>query len=98
MLAPYNALEEDDSDHICAMALFPPYRGHGLGARFLELAENQARERKLARLSLIVCEQKARAKRLYERHGYREMARHPVVPHPLIRYSGDALPLVKRRS
>jgi len=98
VLAPYNALEEDDSDYICGMALFPPYRGQGLGARFLDLAENQGRERKLTRLSLIVFEQNAEAKKLYERHGYREMARHPVVPHPLIRNSGDALLMVKRRS
>lgn len=95
VLAPYSILEEDNSYYICGMALFPPYRGHGLGSRFLALAEDQARQRKLSKLSLIVFEQNEGARRLYERHGYREVARQPVVPHPLIRYTGDALLMVK---
>lgn len=33
-------------------------------------------------------------KRLYERHGFREVARRPVVPHQVIRYTGDALLMV----
>ncbi len=95
VLVPYSILEEDDSYYICGAALFPPYRGHGLGSRFLKLAEDQARERKLPKLSLIVFEQNKGAKRLYERHGYREIARQRVVPHPLIHYTGDALLMVK---
>jgi ribosomal protein S18 acetylase RimI-like enzyme len=98
VLAPYSILEEDNSYYICGMAVFPGYRGLGLGTRFLELAENQARKRKLPRLSLIVFEQNAGAKRLYERHGYREVARRPVVSHPLIHYTGDALLMVKQVS
>lgn len=95
VLAPYSVLEEDNSYYICGMAFFPPYRGYGLGTRFLQLAEEQARERKLPKMSLIVFEQNAGAKRLYERQGYREIARQPVVPHPLIHYTGDALLMVK---
>ena len=95
VLTPYSALEEDNSYYICGMALFPPYRGHGVGSSFLALAEMHARARKLAKLSLIVFEQNEGAKRLYLRNGYVEVARHPVVPHPLIRYTGDALLMVK---
>lgn len=95
VLAPYSVLEEDDSYYICGMAFFPPYRGHGLGTRFLELAEAQAREQGLSKLSLIVFEQNEGARRLYLRHGYREVARQPVVPHPLIHYTGEALLMVK---
>jgi len=95
VLAPYSALEEDNSYYICGMALFPPYRGLGVGSSFLALAESHARARKLAKLSLIVFEQNEGAKRLYLRNGYVEVARHPVVPHPLIRYTGDALLMVK---
>ena len=95
VLAPYSVLEEDGSYYICGMAFFPPYRGHGLGTRFLELAEAQALEKGLPKLSLIVFEQNDGAKRLYLRHGYREVARQPVVPHPLIHYTGDALLMVK---
>ena len=45
-------------------------------------------------LSLIVFEQNAGAKRLYERHGFREVDRRPAVPHELIYYRGDALLMV----
>lgn len=95
VLAPYSVLEEDNSYYICGMAFFPPYRGHGLGTRFLELAETQAREKGLPKLSLIAFEQNEGARRLYLRRGYREAARRPVVPHPLIHYTGDALLMVK---
>ncbi len=95
VLAPYSVLEEDGSYYICGMALFPPYRGYGLGTRFLKLAEAQALEKGLPKLSLIVFEQNDGAKRLYLGQGYREVARQPVVPHPLIHYTGDALLMVK---
>lgn len=95
VLAPYSKLEEDNSYYICGMALFPPYRGHGVGSSFLALAEAHARARELAKLSLIVFEQNEGAKRLYLRNGYVEVARHPVVPHPLIRYTSDALLMLK---
>lgn len=95
VLVPYSRLEEDDSYYICGMALFPPYRGRGVGSRFLDLAEAQARERNFTRMSLIVFDQNEGAKRLYVRHRYGEVAREPVVPHPLIRYTGDALLMVK---
>ena len=96
VLEPYSLLEEDNSHYICGMAFFPPYRGHGLGSRFLALAEAQARELKLPKTSLIVFEQNAGAKWLYDRNGYREVARHPVVPHPLIHFTGDAVLMVKQ--
>lgn len=95
VLKPYSVLEEDNSHYICGVAFFPPYRGHSLGTRFLGLAEDQARELKLPKTSLIVFEQNVGAKRLYERIGYREVARHPIVPHPLIHSTGDALLMVK---
>lgn len=90
VLVPFSLLEEDNSFYICGLALFPPFRGHGLGSRFLELAEIQARERRLPVLGLIVFEQNTGAKRLYECHGYCEVARRPVVPHPLIHHTGEA--------
>ena len=42
-------------------------------------------------LSLIVSEQNVSALRWYERLGFREIDRRAVVPHPMIRYTGDAL-------
>lgn len=94
VLKPYSELEQPGSFYICGMALFPEYRGQGLGTRMLELARQQAYERGLEELSLIVFEQNEGAKRLYERHGFREVDRRPVVPHELIHYTGDALLMV----
>ncbi len=98
VLAPYSKLEEDGSYYLCGMALFPEYRGKGHGNALLGLAEQHARDRGLTKLSLIVFEQNSGAKRLYDRHGYREVAREAVVPHPLIHYTGDALLMVKNLS
>lgn len=94
VLAPYAELERPGSYYVCGMALFPEHRGRGLGARMLGLAREEARRRGLAEMGLIVFEQNAGAKRLYERHGFREIDRRPVVPHELIRHTGDALLMV----
>lgn len=95
VMAPYARLEERGSYYVCGVAVFPAHRGEGLGTRFMTLAEDKAREAGYSRLSLIVFEQNTGARRLYERLGYREVARAAVVPHPLIRYEGDALLMVK---
>ncbi len=95
ILAPYDALEEDNSFYICGVALFPDQRDRGIGGRFLKLAENKARIKGYNKVSLIVFDLNVRAKLLYERLGYREVARATTQPHPLIHYTGDALLLVK---
>jgi len=91
VLAPYSKLEVDNSYYICGMAVIPEYRGHGLGTRLLSLAEAQARDKGFGKLSLIVFEQNDGAKRLYDRHGFIEVGREAVYPHPLIHYTGDAI-------
>jgi ribosomal protein S18 acetylase RimI-like enzyme len=96
VLVPYSVLEEDQSYYVCGMAIDEAHRGQGIGGRLLDEAERDARRLGFSRLSLLVFEQNARARRLYERYGYAETMRHPVVPHPLIHYTGDALLMVKR--
>ena len=95
VLAPYARLEEDNSYYLCGMALVAGFRGQGIGTALFALAEDHARAKGYDRLSLIVFEQNVRAKRLYDRLGFREVAREPVYPHPLIRHTGDALLMVK---
>ena len=95
VLVPYSKLEENNSYYICGIALFPEYRNRGIGTELMKLAEAQAVTKGFTKLSLIVFEQNVGAKRLYESLGYREVAREPVVPHPLIHYSGDAILMVK---
>lgn len=95
VLLPYSLLEEDQSYYLCGMAIEAGFRGRGIGTRLLGEAERTARAIGLHKLSLIVFEQNAGAKRLYERWGFAERSRQPVVPHPLIHYTGDALLMVK---
>jgi len=95
VLAPYSKLERYNSYYIAGMAVFPEYRGKGIGATFLEIAAGTALRLGLPQLSLIVFEQNEGATRLYERHGFYEVAREAVVPHELIHYTGHALLMVK---
>jgi ribosomal protein S18 acetylase RimI-like enzyme len=95
VLVPYRVLEEDQSYYVCGMAVDPEHRRKGIGKALMAEAEKTCRELGLRKLSLIVFEQNADAIRLYERLGYVEKRRHPVIRHPLIHYTGDALLMVK---
>jgi len=95
VLVPYSLLEEDESYYICGMAVDEGQRGKGIGTALLDEAERSGRKMGFKKLSLVVFEQNVGARRLYERAGYVERQRHPVVPHPLIHYTGDALLMVK---
>lgn len=77
--------------YINALAAYPEYRGLGLGTKLLEAAHTLASEAGCEELSLEVFDQNEGAVRLYERHGYREIARLPVVPHPSYPYDGDVV-------
>ena len=95
VLAPYSALEEDNSYYVCGIAMFPQYRGRGIGSELMSLAEKHAMRKGYAKISLVVFEENSAAKKLYERLGYIEKNREAVYPHPLINISGDALLMVK---
>lgn len=95
VLVPYSRLEEDHSYYICGMAVDGEHRGKGIGTRLLAEAGRTARRLGFGKLSLIVFEQNVTARQLYERAGFVVRRRHPVVPHPLIHYTGDALLMVK---
>jgi len=58
------------------------------------MAREQARTHGYTQLSLVVFEENAAALRLYRRLGYETIKRASIVPHPLIRASGDALLMV----
>ena len=96
VLKPYSILEENESYYIEAMAVKESHRGRGIGGRLLALADVQAREIGLGKMSLIVIENNTDARRLYERNGYATSAREATVPHPMIDHEGDALLMVKQ--
>ncbi len=56
---------------IAYMAVEPDASGRGVGTALLTAAEDEARRRGLPYISLMVTEDNERARRLYERAGYR---------------------------
>ncbi len=96
VLKPYSELEDVGSLYVSAIALYPGYRGLGIGTTLLAAADERARRQNLPRLSLICFEMNEGALRLYRRQGYRESDRRALVPHPCLHYeAGDALLMVK---
>jgi ribosomal protein S18 acetylase RimI-like enzyme len=64
-----------DSLHVANVAVHPSAQGTGLGRRLMEFAEEQARQRGLARLDLYTNEVMTENQAIYARLGYRETAR-----------------------
>ena len=91
VLRPYAELELPGSLYISALAVLPPYRGQGLGTRFLAAARERARRLGCPALSLICFAQNEGARRLYEREGFTVIDRRDIVPHPMIHAAGEAL-------
>jgi len=96
VLQPYSELEDYGSLYISGIALYPDHRGRGVGTRLLDAAASRARRLGLPRLSLICFEENRRAMALYRRHGFVEIDRRALVPHPSLKYrSGDAVLLAR---
>ena len=91
IIEPYARLEIPDTLYVSSLALFEGFRGMGLGTEMISLARDQARERGLDALSLLVFEQNSGAVKLYKREGFHEVDRAAVVPHPLINHTGDVI-------
>jgi len=94
VFAPYKYLEAPETWYICGIAVTPEHRGHGIGKKLMQIAREQAQEHGYDWLSLVVFEENTVAVRLYQDLGYEIIKRAPVVPHPLIRCSGDALLMI----
>jgi ribosomal protein S18 acetylase RimI-like enzyme len=67
-----------DALYVNVLAALPEARGRGLGTRLMAVAEDLARAGGRRRLSLIVADDNAGARRLYARLGYRPMASRPM--------------------
>lgn len=65
--------------YVNVLATYPEHRGRGYGSRLLSLADDIAADAGTAGLSIIVNEANTDARRLYERSGYKEAARRPIV-------------------
>jgi ribosomal protein S18 acetylase RimI-like enzyme len=79
------------SFYVNALAVFPPYRGRGIGAALLDIALVRARRVRCERLSVQVFAENEGAFRLYLRSGYRVVDHRPIVAHPCYPYSTEVL-------
>lgn len=97
MFVPLQELENlvPGSWYVNVLAVYPRFRGRGLGGRLLDLAESVARAQGRARTSIIVFDRNEGARRLYARHGYREVARRPMVKEDWVCESEESLLLIK---
>jgi ribosomal protein S18 acetylase RimI-like enzyme len=82
--------------YVNVLAVYPEFRGRGIGRRLLEVADERAEGLGAPRgLSIIVASTNENARRLYERHGFRLMANRAVVPFPGGPGPGDWLLMMK---
>ncbi|MCP5074998.1 MAG: GNAT family N-acetyltransferase [Rhodobacteraceae bacterium] len=88
---PFEHMHAEGSYYILAVAVYPEFRGLGIGRRLMAEAESAARAKGFKETSLNVFSENQGAVRLYETLGYKERARQPVVGHDKIRYGGDYL-------
>ena len=96
VLRPYAELEDYGSLYLSGVAIFAPHRGRGIGTRLMAALDERARTLNRPRVSLLCFERNEEAMRLYRRLGFKELARRPAVPHPLLHYpDGDAVLLAK---
>lgn len=94
VFAPYKYLEAPGTWYICGVAVAIEHRGKGIGKGLMQIAREKALDNGYDSLSLVVFEENTRALCLYRNLGFKTIARAPVVAHPLIRCSGDALLMV----
>lgn len=96
VLKPYSELEDYGSLYLSGLAIVEGNRNAGIGTRLMEAVNRQAKAQSVPRISLICFEQNEGAMRLYQRLGFREFDRRPVVPHPCLHYhDGDAVLLAR---
>ncbi len=91
LYAPFEHMHADGSYYLMALAVYPEFRGSGIGQRLIAEEEAAAKARGFNVASLNVFAENLGAVRLYESLGYREVAREPAVPHDRIRFGGDIL-------
>ena len=65
--------------YVNVLAAYPDHRNRGHGGRLLHIAEHLAADLRLKGMSVIVSNTNHGARRLYERTGYSEIARRPMV-------------------
>jgi ribosomal protein S18 acetylase RimI-like enzyme len=65
--------------NVSVLGVLPQFRNLGLGTELLRMADERARKLGKRGMSIIVSDANIGARRLYERLGYREVARRTMV-------------------
>ena len=91
IMGPFEEFEALGNYHIAELSVYPEFTRQGIGSVLLGLARERAVERNFTELSLMVFAENIGAVSLYKKHGYREVDRRPVDPHPRSIYSGEVL-------
>ena len=89
VLRPYAELEIPGSLYISGVAVLASHRNLGIGSRLIELERERARTAGAPSLSALVFAGNTGSLRLLARHGFETVGRRPVVPHPVVQYTGE---------
>lgn len=68
--------------YINAVAVYPAWRGRGIGSLLLDRATTHAKDTNASGLSLITADVLPKALGLYRKHGFAVRAERPFVPYP----------------
>lgn len=97
---PIVRLEAKAAGHwyVNVLAVYPEFRRLGIATGLLNHAEMLGRTTDSPGMALIVASENDASRRLYERVGYREKARLPLVAYPDFKRGGDWVLLTKPHS
>jgi ribosomal protein S18 acetylase RimI-like enzyme len=100
MFVPLQELENlaPGTWYVNVLAVLPPYRSLGLGTDMLRLADDVGRENGCRGMSVIVSNSNHGARRLYERLGYTETAKRPMVKEGWVNDGTEWVLLTKLRA
>lgn len=84
--------------YVNVLAVYPEHRGKGTGARLLAHADRLGRAAAARGMAIIVASENVDARALYERVGYCERAKLPLVGYPGYKRGGDWILLTKPHS
>ena len=89
--APYKYLEALDSWYICGVAVKPECRQKGIATKLIIQSIDQGKKRGFTNTSLVAMHEKKGLISFYESLGFKITLSAPIVEHPAIRATGDAV-------
>ncbi|MCW5715244.1 MAG: GNAT family N-acetyltransferase [Bauldia sp.] len=97
LVRPMTELEAEVPGHwyVNVLAVYPEFRGRGIGGRLLDHADAVGRAASPVGMAIIVAASNDGARRLYRRHGYGQAGSRPSVPDPALHDPGAWLLLRK---